>query len=66
MFCKKKENINNFVYELYSPMSAKEFINNPILNTALYNALGQSEYERRVEFFKTPTVNLKNYELYIT
>lgn len=58
----KKGSVNNFVYELYSPMSAKEFINNPILNTALYNALGQSEYERRVEFFKTPTVNLKNYE----
>lgn len=58
----KKGGVNNFVYELYSPMSAKEFINNPILNTALYNALGQTEYERRVEFFKTPTVNLKNYE----
>lgn len=58
----KKGSVNNFVYELYSPMSAKEFINNPILNTALYNALGQSEYERRIEFFKTPTVNLKNYE----
>lgn len=58
----KKGSVNSFVYELYSPMSAKEFINNPILNTALYNALGQSEYERRVEFFKTPTVNLKNYE----
>lgn len=58
----KKGGVNNFVYELYSPMSAKEFINNPILNTALYNALGQAEYDRRVEFFKTPTINLKNYE----
>lgn len=58
----KKGSVNSFVYELYSPMSAKEFINNPILNTALYNALGQTEYERRVEFFKTPTINLKNYE----
>ena len=58
----KKGDVNNFVYELYSPMSAKEFINNPILNTALYNALGVAEYERRIEFFKTPNVNLKNYE----
>ncbi len=58
----KKGDVNSFVYELYSPMSAKEFINNPILNTALYNALGQIEYERRIEFFKTPTINLKNYE----
>lgn len=58
----KKGDVNNFVYELYSPISAKEFINNPILNTALYNALGPSEYERRVEFFKVPNINLKNYE----
>ena len=58
----KKGGVNSFVYELYSPMSAKEFINNPILNTALYNALGPTEYERRVEFFKTPAINLKNYE----
>lgn len=58
----KNGSINNFVYELYSPMSAKEFIDNPILSTALYNAVGQVEYERRVEFFKIPTINLKNYE----
>lgn len=58
----KKGSINNFVYELYSPMSAKEFLENPILSTALYNAIGQTEYERRIEFFKLPTINLKNYE----
>ena len=36
----KKGNINNFVYELYSPISASEFINNPMLNMAIYNAVG--------------------------
>ncbi len=58
----KNENINNYVYELYSPMSAKEFLNNPILNTALYNAIGAKEYERTIEFFKIPYINLRNYE----
>lgn len=58
----KSGSVNNFVYEIYSPMSAKEFIDNPILATALYNALGQVEYERRIEFFKLPTINLKNYD----
>lgn len=58
----KSGSINHFIYELYSPMSAKEFFNNPILSTALQNALGPMEYERRVEFFKIPTLNLKNYE----
>lgn len=58
----KKGSVNSFIYELYSPMSAREFLNNPILGTALFNALGRVEYERRVEFFKIPTINLKNYE----
>ncbi len=58
----KEEKVNNYVYELYSPMSAKEFLNNPILNTALYNAIGSKEYERTIEFFKIPYINLRNYE----
>lgn len=58
----KKEQVNNYVYELYSPMSAKEFLNNPILNTALYNAIGSKEYERTLEYFKIPYINLRNYE----
>lgn len=58
----KQDSVNNYVYELYSPMSAKEFLNNPILNTALYNAIGVKEYERTIEFFKIPYINLRNYE----
>ncbi len=58
----KQESVNNYVYELYSPMSAKEFLNNPILNTALYNAIGPKEYDRTIEFFKIPYINLRNYE----
>ncbi len=58
----KKGSVNSYIYELYSPLSAKEFLNNPILSTALYNALGVQEYERRVEFFKIPSINLKSYE----
>lgn len=58
----KKGSVNNYVYELYSPMSAKEFLNNPILNTALYNAVGIKEYERITDYFKIPYINLKNYE----
>ena len=28
----KKDHVNNYVYLLYSPMSANEFLNHPILN----------------------------------
>lgn len=58
----KKGNINNYVYELYSPISASEFINNPLLNIALFNAVGKLEYERIVSYFRIPKINLREYE----
>ena len=35
---------NEYIYELYSPLSAKEFFNHPILNVVLYNNVGKTEY----------------------
>lgn len=58
----KKGNINNYVYELYSPINASEFINNPVLSIALFNAVGKLEYERIINYFKIPKINLKEYE----
>lgn len=58
----KKGNVNNYVYELYSPISASEFINNPVLNMALFNAVGKLEYDRIVSYFKIPKINLREYE----
>lgn len=58
----KKGDINHYIYELYSPLSPKEFIENPILNTALYNQVGQTEYENRIEEFRVPKVDLKNFK----
>ena len=58
----KKQNINNFVYELYSPISASEFLNNPILSTSLFNNVGKFEYEKIIDYFKVPRINLKEYQ----
>ncbi len=58
----KKENINNYVYLLYSPMSAAEFLNHPLLNIVLYNNLGKKEYEKLVDYFKIPRITLKDFE----
>ena len=58
----KAGNINQFVYLIYSPMSAHEFLNHPILNVVLYNNLSKKEYERIVNYFKIPHINLKEYE----
>lgn len=57
----KKEHVNHYVYQLYSPLSAYEFFQNPILSTTLYNNVGDLEYEKIVEYFKMPRINLKEY-----
>ena len=58
----KKGDVNNYVYELYGPLSAYEFFNNPILDTALYNNLNKKEYKRIVDSFSLPKVDLKGYQ----
>ena len=58
----KKDNINQYVYLLYSPLEANDFFNHPILNIVLYNNLGKKEYERVVNYFKIPNVSLRGYD----
>lgn len=58
----KKGNINNYVYLIYSPISAHDFFNHPILNVVLYNNLGKKEYEKLLNHYKIPRINLKDYE----
>jgi len=58
----KSGNVNNYVYELYSPISPSEFINNPLLNMAIFNAVGKLEYDRIINYFRIPKINLKEYE----
>lgn len=57
----KKGDINSYIYILYNPLSCYEFINNPILNTALYNNLSKNEYKRIIESFSLPKIDLTGY-----
>lgn len=57
----KKDVVNHYVYLLFSPISASEFLNHPVLNIVLYNNLGKKEYDRIVDFFRVPKINLKDY-----
>lgn len=54
--------INSYIYELYSPMSASEFFSHPIFNVVLYNNVGKNEYNRLFDLFKVPHISLKDYE----
>jgi replication initiation and membrane attachment protein len=58
----KAGNINNYVYELYSPLSASEFFSNPILSFSLYSSVGKKEYDDLVNYFKMPKINFNGFE----
>ena len=58
----KTGNVNNYIYELYSPVSANEFLSHPILNVVLYSNIGKTEYDNVVKSFKLPRFNTSNYE----
>lgn len=58
----RSDNINNYIYVLYAPLSAMEFLNHPILNVVLYNNLGKMEYEKIVNKYKTKKIITKDYE----
>lgn len=57
----KNGNINDFVYELYSPLTPQEFFNHPILNIVLYNNIGEREYENLKSMYKLPKIDIKDY-----
>ena len=58
----KEENINNYIYQLYSPISANDFFNHHILNVVLYTNLGKKDYHHLKSYFKIPRINTSSYE----
>ena len=58
----KKDNINNYVYELYSPLTPYEFFNNPILSITLLSNIGKQWYDNLISIYKIPSYNISEYE----
>ena len=57
----KSSSINNYIYEIYSPVSASEFLSHPILNVVLYSNIGKKEYDNLIKAYKLPRFNTSNY-----
>ncbi len=57
----KSGSVNEYIYELYSPLSPSEFLNHPVLNVVLYNNIGKVEFERLQLLHKKPRVNTKDF-----
>ena len=45
----KKGEVNNYVYELYSPFSPVEFFSNPILSSSLLSSVGKKDYQNYID-----------------
>lgn len=58
----KEGSVNNYIYQLYSPLSASEFLNDPILNVLLYSHLGANEYNRVLNYYKVPILKLNDFK----
>ena len=58
----RQDVVNNYIYVLYAPLSAMEFLNHPILNVVLYNNLGKIEYESLVSKYRTKKIDIKKFE----
>lgn len=57
----KEENVLSYIYELYSPLTAQEVLNHPILSVVLYNNLGSEEYERYVKKYQKKRFDYTGY-----
>lgn len=58
----KTGQVNNYVYELYSPLSACEFFSNPILASSLLSSIGKKEYQALVNYYRLPKINVSEFE----
>jgi len=54
--------VNNYVYEIYSPLSASSFFSNPILASSLLSSVGKKEYQELVNYYKVPKINTSEFE----
>lgn len=61
-YIKRNDNINEYLYELYSPISASEFLNHPVLSILLLNNIGENEYNILLNSYKKYNFNKSDYE----
>lgn len=58
----KEGEMNSYIYELYSPLTAKEFFSHPILNVVLFNNIGKYEYDLLKKEYGTIKIDTKEYQ----
>lgn len=60
-YCRKNENGNTFIYEMFSPLSVSEFLSSPLLNTLLISNIGENDYKKLISNFEIKKPNYDDY-----
>ncbi len=58
----KRDTVNTYIYELYSPLTPKEFLDNPILSVTLENNIGRQNLKKIIKLFSIPKIKQTEYE----
>ena len=60
-YFKHGDNLNEYLYELYSPLNPSEFLNHPVLSVLLLNNVGAEEYNHLISIYKKPTIRKEEF-----
>lgn len=61
-FVKESDSINEYIYELYSPLSAYEFLNHPVLSVLLLNNIGEIEFNNIKRYYRKRSIPKTDYK----
>ena len=61
-YVKCDDNINDYIYEIYAPLSASSFLNHPVLGVLLLNNIGQDEFKELLNKYKKISFKKDGYE----
>lgn len=60
-YVKESDNINEYIYELFSPLSAYEFLNHPVLSVLLLNNIGEIEFNNIKRYYRKRSIPKVDY-----
>ena len=61
-YIRYQNEITKYLYELLLPLPPQQFFKNDILNVLLYRTLGPLEYDKTRYLFKTPDLQIEEYD----
>lgn len=61
-YVKRDGDARSFIYKLYSPLSAKEFFNDPLLSTFLFSKIGEQPYRNLRARFAVSTTDDESFK----